>query len=203
MTFEEKLKYKGDIPIVAYFDFETIAPDDQQRIDSENIKMFAVSYVIICAFHPDLHINQVIIEGTFGHSLKRLVDLSYLMCKELVFKDEKTFLQLKYCMLAVHARNCKIAISEMFTTELKFAAACLLKRRNTKLKSKYLELSNRVKRKREIENSIDWLHNRCCIFPSLLEINATKFDIDNETLSYVDFIIFKEHTFLRNIFFRE
>ena len=81
MTFEEKLKNKDDIALVAYFDFETIAPADQQRIDSENRKTFAVSYVIICAFHPDLHINQVIIEGTFGHSLKTLVDLSYLMCK--------------------------------------------------------------------------------------------------------------------------
>ena len=203
MTFEEKLKYRGDIPLVVYFDFETIAPADQQRIDCENRKMFAVSYVIISAFHPDLHINQVIIEGSFGHSLKRLVDLSCLMCKQLVFKDEKTLLQLKYCMLAVHARNCKIAISEMFTTELKFAAACLLKRLNAKLKSKYLELSNSVKRKCEIENSIDWLHNRCCIFPFPLEINATKFHAVNETLSYVDFIIFKEHKFLRNIFFRE
>ena len=89
--------------------------------------MFAVSYIIIFAFHPDLHIDHVIIECCFGHSLKRLADLSYLMRKQLKFKDKKLMLQFKDCTLAVHARNSKIAISEMFTTELKFATDCLLK----------------------------------------------------------------------------
>lgn len=165
--------------------------------------MSAVSYVTLFALHGDLHIDSVIFERSFGYFYERLAELRYLTRKQLKFEDEKTMLQLKYYALAVYARKSKIVISEMFTTELKFAAACLLKRRNAKLKSKYLELSNSVKRKRKIENSIDWLHNRCCIFPSPLEINATKFDVDNETLSYVDFIIFKEHKFLRNIFFRE
>ena len=61
-------------------------------------------------------------------------------------------------------------------------------------------MNNSTKRKYEIENPIDGSCNRCCICPFLLEINASKFDADNETMSYVDFIIFKEHTFLRNIF---
>ena len=47
----------------------------------ENRKMFTVSYVIIFAFHPDLHIDCVIIGCSFGHSLKRLADLSYLTRK--------------------------------------------------------------------------------------------------------------------------
>ena len=88
----------------------------------------------------------------------------------------------------------------MFTTELKFAAYCLLKWFNAKFKFNNFELNNSTKRKYEIENPIDGSCNRCCICPFLLEINATKFDADNETMSYVDFIIFKEHTFLRNIF---
>ena len=97
----------------------------------------------------------IIIEHSFGHSLQRLVDLSYLTRKQLKFKDEKTLLQLKDCTLAVHARNTKIAISEMFTTELKFAVDCLLVWFNAKFRSNNLELSNSAKKNYEIENPID------------------------------------------------
>ena len=93
LTFEENLKYKGDIPLVAYINFETTAPTDQQWIDPKNRKMFAVSYVIIFEFSPDLDIDRVIIGRSFGHSLERLADLSYLTRKQLKFKDEKTLLQ--------------------------------------------------------------------------------------------------------------
>ena len=69
------------------------------------------------------------------------------MQRQLKFKDEKTLQQLKDYVLAVHARNSKIAISEMLTTELKFVADCLLKWFNAKFKSNNLELSNSAKRK--------------------------------------------------------
>ena len=118
--------------------------------------MFAVYYVIILAFHPDLHIGPVIIERSFENSLERLADLSYLMRKQLKFKDEKTLLQLKDFALAVHARNSKIAISEMFTAMLKYAADYFLKWFNAKFKLNNLELSNSAKKKYEIENPIDW-----------------------------------------------
>ena len=165
--------------------------------------MFAILYVIIFVFHPDLRTDCIIIEHSFGHSLQRLVDLSYLTRKQLKFNDEKTLLQLKDCTLAVHARNTKIAIFEMFTTELKFAVDCLLKWFNAKFKSNNFELSNSAKKNYEIENPIDWLCNRCCICPFPLKINATKFDADSQIMSYVVFIIFKERKFLRNIFSSE
>ena len=57
LTFEENLKYKGDIPLVAYIDFETTAPTDD-CLDPENRRMFTVLHVIIFAFHPDLDINR-------------------------------------------------------------------------------------------------------------------------------------------------
>ena len=98
LTFDENLKYKGDVSLVAYIDFERTAPTDQRWIDPENRKMLAVSYVIIFAFHPDLHIECVIIEHSFGNTLERLADLSYYMCEQLKFKDEKTLLQLKNCL---------------------------------------------------------------------------------------------------------
>ena len=179
------------------------ASTDQQWLDPKNRKMFAVSYVIIFAFHPDLHIDRVIVERSFGHSLKGLADLSYLTLEQLKFKDEKTMLQLKDCALAVYARNSKIAVSEMLTTELKLAADCLLGWFNAKFKSNNLELSNSPKRKCETENPINWSRDRCCICTFPLKTNATKFDADNKTMSYVDFIIFKEHKFLKNIFSSE
>ena len=45
--------------MVAYIEFETTAPTDE-CLDPKNRKMFAVSYVKIFAFHPDLDINHVI-----------------------------------------------------------------------------------------------------------------------------------------------
>ena len=108
-------------------------------------------------------------------------------------------IQLKYCAPAVHARNSKIAISKMFFTELKFAADCLVKWFNAKFKSTNLKLSNNAKRKCEIENPIDWSRDRCCICTFSFEIKASKFNADSRTMSYLDFIIFKEHKILRNI----
>ena len=51
LTFKENLKFKRDIPLTAYIDFETTAPTDD-CLDPETKKMNAVSYVIIFAFHP-------------------------------------------------------------------------------------------------------------------------------------------------------
>ena len=53
VTFEENLEYKGDLPIVVYFDYETTKPTDN-CLDPEQKEMFAASYVMIVAFHPGL-----------------------------------------------------------------------------------------------------------------------------------------------------
>ena len=72
------------------------------------------------------------------------------------------------------------------------------------LNQKNLQLSNDVKRKYEIqENTIDWLEGRCCICKFPLKTNPTNFNGTTQTtqqISYADFVIFKEHKFLRNIF---
>ena len=58
--------------------FETTKSIDE-CLDPENRKMFAVSYVIIFAFHHDLDIDLVIIERSFGHSCEKInkLKLSY------------------------------------------------------------------------------------------------------------------------------
>ena len=67
ITFEENLKYKSDIPLTAYIDFETTALKDD-CLDPENGKMFAISCVIIFTYHPELEIDKAINERSFGHS---------------------------------------------------------------------------------------------------------------------------------------
>ena len=88
----------------------------------------------------------------------------------------------------------------MFSTELKFARECLISWFNLKFKKQNLELSNEKITAYEIENPIDWKNDKCkiCNFP--LHINPTTFDVEKEKISYGDFIIKKEHKFLRNIF---
>ena len=65
------------------------------------IKMFAVSYIIIFTFHPELAIDKVIIENSFGHSEYTLTSLNYLTADQLNFKNNKTLLQLRDCTLNV------------------------------------------------------------------------------------------------------
>ena len=99
------------------------------------------------------------------------------------------------------SKKSKLAIAEIFTTELKFVGDCLLKWFNKKYKSKNLELSNeKKKRKYKVEFPIDWENGRCCLCKFPFIINPTKFDVSLENMSYSNFIILKEHKFLRNIF---
>ena len=53
ITFEENLKYKGDLPMVVYFDYETTETTDN-CLNPEQKEMFLMSYVMIVAFHPGL-----------------------------------------------------------------------------------------------------------------------------------------------------
>ena len=56
------------------------------------------------------------------------------------------------------------------------------------------------KRKYEVEFPIDWENGRCCLYKFPLIINLMKFDVSLENMPRSDFIILKEHKFLRNIF---
>ena len=91
----------------------------------------------------------------------------------------------------------------MFSTELKFTSDCLTNWFNLKIKKQNLELSNEKRKSYEIENPIDWKNDNCKIFNFPLHINPTTFDVEKEKMSYGNFILKKEHNFLRNIFSKE
>ena len=202
VTFEENLKFKRDIPFTAYIDFETTAPTDD-CLDPENNKMIAVSYVIIFAFQPELNLNRIIMERSFGHLQARLLSLSYLSSEQLRYADVTQIKQLRDCALSVAASRNNLSISEMFSTEIKFASECLLNSFNAKFKKENLQLSNERKKKYEVEHPINWEKDKCCLCTFPIRINPTMSNATKETMSYTDFIIFKEYKFLKNIFSKE
>ena len=195
LTFEENLKYKQDIPLAAYIDFETTAPTDKM-FDPESNRMKAVSYSIIFAFHPSFNYKRVIILRSFGHSLINLTTINYLTAEQLKYKDDITLKQLRDAALEVHQKNNKNAIAEMFTIELKFVSDCLIKWFNAK--NKKIELSMSEKKNYELKNPIDWENGKCqiCTFP--LDVKPSD-EICTDKMTYCDFIIQKEHKFLRNV----
>ena len=186
LTYEENVKLKRDVPLTAYIDFETTAATDC-CLDPESNKMNVVSYVIILAFHPELQLPRIIIERSFGHSLQKLCQIDYLTAEKLKYQDLITVKQLRDCALAVHEKTNKLAISEMFCTEIKFATDCVLKWYHDKYNN--LELSVESKNKFEKRNPIDWVNGECvvCRFP--LQCNPTS--PQNEKMSYGDFVIKK------------
>ena len=56
ISYQDNFHAKGNVPFVIYFDFETTAPTDN-CLDREQKKMFAVSYVMIVAFNPELNLE--------------------------------------------------------------------------------------------------------------------------------------------------
>ena len=195
LTFEENLQFKRDVPLTAYIDFETTAPTDDY-LDPECNKMNVVSYVIILAFHPNLNLPRIIIERSFGHSLERLSQIDYLTSEQLKYKDIITLKQLRDSALAVYKKNNPLAVSEMFSIEIRFATNCLLSWFHNKYRNEEVDIE--LKMQYQKENPVDWENGWCvlCTFP--LEANLTNYQ--NENMSYRDFIVKKEHMFLRNIF---
>ena len=122
VTFEDNLGYKGDLPVVAYIDFETSTPTDS-CFDPEQKKMFVMSYVVMLAFHPKLKMDRVIIQRSFGHSLQQLTTIDYLTNDQMSFVNIKLIKQMKYSALEVNRKKCENAIAQIFSIEL-----CLVKK---------------------------------------------------------------------------
>ena len=113
LTFEENLKFKRDIPLTTYIDFETTAPTDD-CLDPETKKMNVVSYVIILAFHPDLDMKRIIIEQRFGHSIKKLTTTDYLTAEQLKYKDMTAFNNLGIVLFLLQIKKIKLQYPKCF-----------------------------------------------------------------------------------------
>ena len=97
-------------------------------------KLNTVSYIIIFAFYPELNLSPIVIERSFEHSLKKLTGVSYLTIDQLLFANPKITFKLRDCTMKISQGKCRKAIPEMFSTEIKYAADCLLNWFNKKMK---------------------------------------------------------------------
>ena len=117
ISFQDNFNAKDDFPFVLYFDFETTAPTDN-CFDSEQKKIFFVSYVLIVTFHPALKLNRIIIQRSYAHSLEQLTSLNYFSEDQMKFIDVQIIRQLKDIAIDVSKRKCKNMMGQIFCWNL-------------------------------------------------------------------------------------
>ena len=198
VSFEDNLKYIGDVPFSVYADFETAAPNSD-FLCPENDTMYPVSYTLVFAWHPKLNLPRQFVVRGFNHSLNQLADMSYLRQEQLALRKQTTAEQLRDTVLAVHEGKSKNAIAELFNIELKFACDLLNKWFNHRIRSDNLAIPEFRRREFSRNNPIT-PETKCsiCHFPLNIALKGLSYK-ENE-MSYLDFLIRKEHAFIRNIF---
>ena len=149
VTFEDNIKYQGDVPFSLYADFETTAPTSDY-LCPENDIMFSVSYSIAIGWHPKLNLPRQFVVRGFNHTLEELTDVSYLTSEQLGLRKQTTTEQLRDAAIAVSQRKNKNAINILFNIELKFIYDILMKWFKFKIKSCHLEIpqTERIKYER-------------------------------------------------------
>ena len=123
----------------------------------------------------------------FNHSIEQLADMSYLTGEQLALRKQTAAEQFRDAVIEVNKKKNKNAIAELFNIELKFACDILQKWFNFKIKS-----NNR-------ENPIT-RESRCVICHFPLNVSPKVLSFSENDMSYLDFLIRKEHAFIRNIF---
>ena len=79
--------------------------------------MFLVSDVMIVAFHPDLHLDRIMIQRSFSHSLEQLTTLDYFSREQITFIEPHLIKMLKDMAFEVSKRRCKNSIGQVFSIE--------------------------------------------------------------------------------------
>ena len=195
IIYEDHYQYFGDLPNAVYFDFETSAGSDLLQ----DKKMYVLSYCIIIAFHPKLDIERIVIFRSFQQYQDLNFDLSHLKDQMLQFVDPVMLNQLKDTCLKVYNKECSFAVSEIFFVELKFTIDLLVKWFHQTYKSRFLEIDALTRQIYEKNNEIDWTKTKCCICDFKLNLDLAQGPHSDE-MTYLGFIIRKEHLFLRNLF---
>ena len=200
VTFEDNLHYKGDdVPYCVYADFETSSPTDD-CLDPENRIMFAVSYALVFSWNPKLKLDRQVVVRGFNHSLEELGDMSYLSSEQLALRNQKTAEQLNDAVANVYRKIKKNAIVEMLNIELKFACDILNWWFQYKIKPNKMSLSN-IERINYSRNNLVTTESKCCICKFRLDVMPKSSNLkEKNKMSYTDFLVAKEHAFIRNIY---
>ena len=136
ISYQDNFCAKANIPLAVYFDFKTFAPTDN-CLDPEQKKLFAVSYVMIVAFHPDLHLDCIINQRSFAHSLEQLTTVGYFSREQIPFIDPHLIKMLRDMAFEVPKRRFKNSIGQMFSIESALVKKPLLKWLNQKFKLQF------------------------------------------------------------------
>ena len=124
--------------------------------------------------------------------------MSYLSDEMLPYIDPITTRQLRDCAAAVFNKKEKYSLIEMFSCELKFVIDLLKMWLAEKYFSRYKELDLFSKQRSKRENPIDWNETNCVICGFHLSTAASNFPSE-KIITFSDFIIEKEDSFIRNI----
>ena len=162
--------------------------------------MFVVSYVMIVAFHPALQLDRIIVYRSFAHTLDQLSNIDSLTREQIGFIDSYLIHMLKDCANEVSRRQCKNSLGQMFSVESALVKKTLLKWFNTKFKRTFIVIDPITKMRFEAANKIDWQKERSVISKFPMKLEPTSSQMSDSTMTYGDFVIRFEHTFLQNIF---
>ena len=65
LSFEDNVKFMGEVPFAVYFDFETTS-GKKTFIFDEDCMLYPVSYFFVLAFHPDLNLEKIFVVRSFN-----------------------------------------------------------------------------------------------------------------------------------------
>ena len=89
----------------------------------------------------------------------------------------------------------------MFSCELKFTLDICKKWFDEKFTCRNMELDLFTKQRHRREYPLDWENGRCCICDFDLSLGRAKMTKnESEKMTYLEFVVKKEHAFIRNIF---
>ena len=91
----------------------------------------------------------------------------------------------------------------MFSIELSLIRKTILSCFNKKINSQNLEIDLCIKNMYEKNNPINWSTDKCSICNFPLKIDPIGPDVPNNKMSYGDFFIRYEYTFLKNIYSKD
>ena len=117
--------------------------------------MFVVSYVMIAAFHPDLHLDRKIIQRSFAHSLEHLTNLGYFSREQISFIEPRLIKMLKDMTSEVSKTRSKNSIGNSFI-ESALVKKTLLKWFNQKFKRQFDKINPKKQLTYESQNQINW-----------------------------------------------
>ena len=128
----------GDLLFIVYFDFETTTGNSE----TDDKKMYVISYCQIHAFQPSLNLEKIVIFRSLQQNFEKMMCLNHFSQEHIPFFDQVTMRQVKDPALSVLSGEKTTSLSEFFALELKFTIDTFVKWFNAKFKQKFLELSD-------------------------------------------------------------